>query len=204
MRSGAIPFQFDLSDMLGKARRRLSGSIGDVTLNLPFVSIAVSPKDRERVIARELIIRLSDRRVLSSHECCDGCIDGSLASLQEIRQALVEKQVELSKMQDGPLYLLIDMMRQGIRQFQTYEERLRVSDDGTALKPRGEFWREPEVRQHYFDALELLRAHISRCLVEAATIGGVDPAQSVRVEYQGAWPLDRYLEPKSLSAPAQP
>lgn len=67
---------------------------------------------------------MADRRVLSGQECCDGCIDDALKSLQDLRQMLVDKQVELSDMQDGPLFLLIDMMRVGIRQFQTYEQLL--------------------------------------------------------------------------------
>jgi hypothetical protein len=41
MRSGAIPFKFDLSDLLARARRQVSNRLGDVTLNLPFVSMAV-------------------------------------------------------------------------------------------------------------------------------------------------------------------
>ena len=125
MRSGAIPFQFDIRDLLATARRKLSTRLGGVTLNLPFVSIAVNPEDRERQIAREVVIRLKDRPVLSAWECCDDCIDRALASLQEIRGALVEKQVELSDAQDGPLYVLIDMMVQGIRQFLSYEESLQ-------------------------------------------------------------------------------
>jgi hypothetical protein len=52
-------------------RRQVANRLGDVTLNLPFVSFAVSPKDRERQVAREIVIRLKDRRVLSAWECCD-------------------------------------------------------------------------------------------------------------------------------------
>jgi len=40
-------------------------------------------KDRERTVARELVIRLKDRRVISAFECCDDCIDRALASLGE-------------------------------------------------------------------------------------------------------------------------
>lgn len=150
-----------MTDVLARARRVVAGRVGDVTLNLPFVSIAVSPRGREREIAREILIRLRDRRVLSSHECCDSCIDDSLASLQEIRQVLVDKQVALSDLQDGPLFLMIDMMRQGIRQFITYEERLTAVAEDTSPGTRHDFRRAPEVRQAYFDALELLRGHIS-------------------------------------------
>ena len=73
MRSGAIPFRIDLADVLRRAHQQVRSRIGDVTLNLPFVSIAVSPQDRERKVAREIVIRLKDRRVLSAWECCDGC-----------------------------------------------------------------------------------------------------------------------------------
>jgi len=81
MRSGTIPFKFDMTGLLARARRQVSGRLGNVTLHLPFVSIAVNPKDRERQIARELVIRLMDRRVLSAWECCDDCIDRALTSL---------------------------------------------------------------------------------------------------------------------------
>lgn len=202
MRSGAIPFQFDVIDLLAKARRRVVSSVGDVTLNLPFISIAVSPKDREREVARELVIRLRDRRVLSSQECCDGCIDSALASLQEIRQILVEKQVALSDLQDGPLFLMIDMMRQGIRQFLTYTERLSdLGDDPTPGLP-ADFRCLPEARQAYFDALELLRGHISRCLTQIAAIGGMEPPQEgLIVQYQNAWRVEAYVAPPALTAP---
>jgi len=57
MRSGDIPFKFDLTDLLARARRQVTGRLGDVTLNLPFISIAVSPQDRERRVAREMMSR---------------------------------------------------------------------------------------------------------------------------------------------------
>jgi hypothetical protein len=117
MKSGAIPFKFDMGDLLARAKRQVNSRLGDVTLNLPFISIAVSPKDRERQMARELVIRLRDRRVLSAWECCDGCIDNALKSLSEIRQIIVDKQVELAELHDGPLYLLLDTMALGLRQF---------------------------------------------------------------------------------------
>jgi len=204
MRSETIPFRFDVTDLLSKARGIVAGRVGDVTLNLPFVSIAVSPKDREREVARELVIRLRDPRVLSSQECCDGCIDSSLASLQEIRQVLVDKQVALSDMQDGPLFLMIDMMRQGIRQFLTHEERLaEISVRAEPGIPR-DFRREPETRHAYFDALELLRGHISRCLAQIAAIGGMEvPQEGLLPLYRGPWLLDAYVAPAVLSSPDQ-
>jgi hypothetical protein len=63
MRTGAIPFKFDMTDLLARARRQVSNRLGNVTLNLPFVSITANPKDRERQVAREIVIRLRDRRV---------------------------------------------------------------------------------------------------------------------------------------------
>jgi hypothetical protein len=121
LESGSIPFKFDTTELLARARRQVGNRLGDITLNLPFVSIAVSPKDRERQVAREIVIRLGDRRVLSAWECYDNCIDNALASLREIRGLLVDKQVELSDTQDGPLYLIIDVMALGTRQFMTFE-----------------------------------------------------------------------------------
>jgi hypothetical protein len=128
-----IPFQFNIRDVLSKMRRLAKNRVGAVTLNLPFFSISVSPNDREKQIARELIVRLKDRRVLSASECCDDCIDQALNSLQEIRRLLVDRQVALSDMPDSPVYLLIEAMALGIRQFLTYEQKLQKVDGGGAI-----------------------------------------------------------------------
>ncbi len=152
-------------------------------------------------MAREIIIRLKDRRVLSTWECCDGCIDNVLASLQEIHSALVDKQVELSDVQDGSLYLLIDAMALGIRQFLTYEELLKRSDDGLPHPRFGDFHRPPDVRQAYFDALEILRGHLSRCLGQIAAIAGMEsPTEGLIANYQGPWQIEAYVEPESSSS----
>lgn len=197
MRTGNIPFQFDMSELIQRGRAFLNNRVGDVTLNLPFVSFAVSPKDKERQIARELVIRLRDRRVLSAWECCDDCIDNALASLQEIRRTLVDKQVELAEMQEGPLNLTIEAMALGIRQFLTFEQRLRQMDE-LPDAPR-DFRRQPEARQEYFDALEMLRGHLSRCLGQVAAIAGMDtPGDGLIANYQGAWQLEAY---KPLALP---
>lgn len=180
-------------DLLNRARQQCARHVGDVTLNLPFVSIAVSPKDKERQAARKLVIRLADRRVLSAWECCDDCIDNSLASLREIRAILVDTQVELSDLQNGSLYLLVDAMTLGIRQFLTYEELLNRPDEAPAHRRFGEFHRPPDIRQAYFDALELLRGHLSRCLGQVAAIGDMDlPQDGLVKNYQGDWHLDAY------------
>lgn len=40
MRTGDIPFRFDMKDLVTRAKQRFSKHVGDVTLNLPFISIA--------------------------------------------------------------------------------------------------------------------------------------------------------------------
>jgi hypothetical protein len=86
MKSEKTPFTFDLGDVLARTRRHFANHFGSLTVSLPFFSFSVNPKDREKQIAREIVIRLKDRRVLSAWECCDNCIDRAVASLQEIRQ----------------------------------------------------------------------------------------------------------------------
>lgn len=200
MRQATPPFQFDLGDVLKRARRLVAGSVGEVTLNLPFVSVAVTPKDREKTVARELEIRLRDRRVLSAWECCDGCIDQALASLQEIRGLLVDKQVELAEMQDGPLFMLIDAMALGIRQFLTFEQHL--VRDGAERMTDGPTIRPQHTREAYFDALEILRGHLGRCLGQVAAIAGMElPNEGVITNYRGAWQIDAYKPPLMLAGP---
>jgi hypothetical protein len=193
MRSGTIPFQFDLSDVLKKVRRVASKRVGNVTLSLPFVSIAVNPKDREKQIAREIVIRLKDRRVLSAWECCDNCIEQALASLQEIRRVLVDKQVDLSDVHDGPLFLLVDAMAIGIRQFLTFEQHLQAQEKRFVGKRGSSTRRSPEDQQAYFDGLEILRGHLSRCLGQIALIAGMEaPKDGLIANYQGAWQIEAY------------
>lgn len=204
MRTGDIPFKFDLTELLARVRRQVAGRIGDVTLNLPFISIAVSPKDRERRVAREMILRLRDRRVLSAWECCDDCIDRALTSLKEIRQLIVDKEVELAELQDGPLFLLLDAMATGIRQFMTFEELLRRDDDAPPHPRFGESHRPLDVRQAYFDGLEILRGHLSRCLGQVALIAGVPaPADGIIANYRGPWQLEAYEIPPQLVPPSE-
>ena len=196
MRSRLIPFKFDMTELLARARRQVNTRLGNVTLNLPFLSIAVNPKDRERQVAREIVIRLKDRRVLSAWECCDDCINRALTSLQEIRHTLVEKQVELSEVQDGPLYLLVDAMALGIRQFLTYEELLKRHDDAPPHPRFQDFHRPPDTRQAYFDGLEVLRGHLSRCLAQIAAIAGMAaPIEGLIANYEGPWQVEAYVPP---------
>jgi len=106
----------------------------------------------------------------------------------------VAKQVELSDVPDGPLFLLIDAMTLGIRQFLTYEELLKRQDDATEHPRFGDFRRRADTRQEYFDALEILRGHLSRCLGQVAAIGGMSaPANGLIEKYQGPWQVDAYV-----------
>lgn len=201
MRSADIPFRFDVTELLGKARKFASSRVGDVTLNLPFVSIAVAPKDREKQVAREIFIRLKDRRVLSSRECCDECIDRALSSLQEIRRFLVDKDVDLSDIRDSSLCLLIDAMTLGIRQFLTFEERLQTAELSRSTQRRDSSRYRGDARQSYFDALELLRDHLSRCLGQIALVAGMDtPADGLLAQYQGPWLLRSYEDKTAAKA----
>jgi hypothetical protein len=200
MRSGIIPFRFDLSDVLKRASRLTRKHIGSVTLSLPFISVVISPKDGEKRAAREIVVRLKDRRVLSAWECCDNCIDHALKSLQEIRRFLVDKEVELVEFQDGPLYLVIDAMIIGIRQFLTYEQRLKTATVLPARRTKG-IRREPDMRQGCFDGLEILRGHLSRCLGQIASIAGMElSANGVIENYQGAWTMEAYDPPTLTNA----
>ena len=162
--------KFSFEALLAKAIRLAKKHGGDVTINLPFVSLSVTPDDIERRVASEILIRLADKRVLSSKECCDNCIDHSLASLQEIRSLLVEKQVELSFLTDGSVFLLTEYMVEGIRQFLTATEQhaagvVLVADD----KPR-----DVLVRESYFRMLELLRFHLHSCLLQLSKVAAVE------------------------------
>jgi hypothetical protein len=159
--------------------RKVPLSVDGVTITLPFLEVTVKVDDTERKVAREVVIRLSDRRVLNAFECCDGCIESALKSLQEIRAIIVDKQVELSRDTDGVLYLLMDSIRDGIRQFLTFEQRLNKQHH--------------ESQALYFAGLEMLRAHIHRSLVQISKIAGTEISGiAANMRYDEHWQLEAY------------
>lgn len=185
------PFKFDIGKILSRARK-LPVSVDGVTISLPFVEVNLKPDVLEKKVAREIVIRLADRRVLNASECCDGCIDNALKSLQEIRQTLVEKQVELSDKDDGVLFLLLDAIRDAIRQFLTFEQRLE-------RRPPEGMGRSRESQEIYFAALEMLRAHIYRCLLEISKVAKMKiPGIADQMRYDGIWQLEAYKKPRLL------
>lgn len=193
MRGSRPPFQFDLRDLLARAYRHVSNHVSGVTINLPFVSFSVNPGATERKIAKEILIRLADKRVLNAFECCDDCIDQALASLHEIRSFLVDKQVELADFTDGALYLLVELMLEAIRQFFTFEERLRTQS-GVHFN-RAPRCRAPATRDKYFAALEMLRAHLHRCLLQVSAIADTElPKISDHMRYDQAWQTEAYVK----------
>lgn len=82
MRDFPPPFKFSFQELLATAHRKLNNRVDGIEINLPFFSVSVCPDDVEQQVAREIVIRMADRRVLNSSECCDGCIDSALVSLQ--------------------------------------------------------------------------------------------------------------------------
>ena len=194
MPEGLSRFRINLREVVNRASRLFGSKVGDVTLNLPFVSVGVKPEDAERVVAREIVIRLKDRRVLSASECCDGCIESALQSIGEIRGIIVDKQVELSGRSDGPLYLVLEAMVQGIRDFQTYEELINRPEVAVPHPRFGVIERPHDLKEAYFSALEVLRGHISRCLDQVCAIGMIDPPHEGLLDnYRDPWPLDAYV-----------
>ena len=167
MKHTSQPLRFDIRKLIAEGRRTLNKRVSGAQIRLPGFSFSVAPVDPEVKAARQLMVWLADRRVLKSKECCDGCIDHSLSSLLKIREYLVAKQVELADVSDGVLFFLIEFMAQGIRQFLTYEERLRAEYADEAFpdshRPHGQ-------RERYFDALSVLRQHFYLAMQQLAVI----------------------------------
>ena len=202
MRDLKPPFQFNFSKLIAATRRKLNNRVGGIEIALPFLNISVCPDDMEQQVAREIVIRMADRRVLNSFECCDNCIDNALASLQEIRDILVNKQVKLSKATDGPLYIVIEFMLGAIRQFLTFEQRLKDKPKQELWMPASSSFHCPyDEREVYFAALEMLRAHLYRCLVQVAAIAQVKiPKIADNIRYDEAWQLEAYQTPPAIIA----
>jgi len=194
MRNVIPPFKFDLRDLFARARQQINDRISGVSIRLPFITFSVQPEETEKRIAKEILIRLADRRVLNAFECCDNCIENALASLREIRSLLVDKQVEMANLTNTALYLLTELMLEAIRQFFTYEERLH-DNKTTGLELPGRF-RLLDTREQYFSALEMLRAHLHRCLLQVSAIAGITIPKIVdHVRYDQNWQLEAYEKP---------
>ncbi len=186
-----MKFLFD--ELFAKAQRLARKRGGDITINLPFISFAISAQDIERKVARELMIRLPDKRVLASKECCDDCIENSLPSVQAIRAILVDKQVELSHVHDGSLYLLIEFMAEGIRQFLTATEPLSTKANNRTKEQRY------RGREQYFAALEQLRFHLHSCLQQVAKVAEMEtPKVAAFLRSARDWEEAHYLRPSVL------
>ena len=109
------------------------------------------------------------------------------------RALLVDQQVELADLADGPLYLILDMMREGIRQFLTFEQQLGTRERSS--RPP-EAHRRRDVQALYFAGLEALRAHLHRCLIQVAAIADVEiPGIAEHMRYDPAWALEAYTRP---------
>ena len=187
MRDLKPPFQFDFSALLQQAQRTFQKRVDGISISLPFISFSVRPDDHEKQVAREIVIRLADRRVLNAFECCDNCIDQALSSLQEIRAFLVDKQVDLADLTDGALYLLIEFMRGAIRQFLTFEQQLQDREGHS---------RERAAQERYFAGLEALRGHLYRCLIQVSELADLEiPNISEQMRYDAVWALDAYRQP---------
>jgi len=195
MRNLSPPFQFDVSTLIGKARRYVNKQVDGVTINLPFVSFSVRPDDIEKKIAREIVIRLADKRVLNAFECCDSCIEKAIASLQVIRSLLVDKQVELSAQSDGALFIILELMLEGIRQFFTFEETLHPTTSGFTEMANNRS--ERNNLQAYFSALEMLRGHLYHCLTQVSSIADINiPKIPAGMRYEGPWDIEAYKHPR--------
>ncbi|HHT9153666.1 MAG TPA: hypothetical protein ACFYEM_09090 [Candidatus Hypogeohydataceae bacterium YC40] len=172
--------KFNISSILQRIKQ--NSKVEGVSINLPFLSINLTVYDDEEKIAREVLIRLRDKRVLVAWECCDDCIKNALASMQDIRTLLVNKQVELPD-ENSALFVLFDLMLAGIRQFLTFTERYYFHI----------------YREEYFGALEVLRGHLLRCIEEISKVGNTTPQLSNRLNFNPIWEKEHYIVESSPS-----
>jgi len=112
---------------------------------------------------------------------------------------LVDAQVRLSDYHDGGLYLLIELMAEGIRQFITFEERLHVDPFLKEDAIQKDFYRPRDIQEQYFDVLEQLRFHIHSCLSQVAVLAEMEtPKVESYLKSDDDWMLSLYKEPDGL------
>lgn len=156
-------------------------TISDITITLPFISFSVQATDIEKKIAREIIIRVRDKRVITSFQCCPSCTEYAIISLNEIRAILIDKQVELNNV-DSVLFLLIDFALDGIRNFMSNTENLKVS-------------RHLET---YKRLLQELREHLLRVFDQVSKIAELSMDFGCRSESAKEWDKKQYYISEGL------
>ena len=91
-------------------------------------------------------------------------------------------------------------MVMGIRQFLTFEQRLSTNAKSMRRKGSEAGRHFGEAQQDYFDGLEILRGHLSRCLGQIAAISGMEmPTNGIIENYRGAWQIEAYKAPDWLT-----
>lgn len=157
--------RFDVREILKRLSRtasRAKRQVDSVSVNLPLgTNITFKPNTVETDTAKEIVIFLSDRRVLDSGECCEDCVEAALKSIGEIREFLVQKQLALKNESDSILFMLIEVILTEIRQFQTYAQK---------LAPAGQTAHLERAKENYYVALNRLRGELLAILAQIANI----------------------------------
>jgi len=110
---------------------------------------------------------------------------------------LLDKKVELSAFSDGPLFLILDYMLDAIRQFITFEESLSSRPETPGVRPGYDREKFQFNKHEYFAALEMLRAHLHRCLQQVAAVAGLErTAVTANLKYDHVWQLEAYVRPE--------
>ena len=159
-REGKYKFIFKIPEYKVKIYKTGSSAklVDSVSISFPFgICLNIKPSSSDKNIARETVIKLVDRRILNSKECCGSCIKDSVCSLKEIKSDTIKIKEKLIDNINSPLFYLIDYIVLGINSFLNFMERYSDNIE--------------ENKEIYFIALEIIRTHIANCLIEISKIG---------------------------------
>lgn len=169
--------KFNVTEYYRKAKKLVNkADIKGITIKFPGISINLAPTDSDKKISKEIILKLRHKRVISQSECCDNCIKNSLTSLFEIKDYLIDKQVEMSDV-ESPLFILTDMALLGINRFLTFTEGFDDFKD----------------KEKYFEALNLLRGHLIKTFDEVAKIASLPNDFGFRLKMIEGWDEETYI-----------
>jgi len=164
--------RIDVRGLKARARRWIKKRVTSGEINLGFITFQMETNDPERTGARELVIRLRDKRVFNASDCCDDCVKNSIESLQDVRQILVEAQVQLANLHEGQLFWLMDYVLVTLKAFLTWEERSRAGH------PHGDnpdqHYRDRDRTDAYIRQLDVVRAHTRAAFAAFAAIAEMD------------------------------
>ncbi|MFA5750466.1 MAG: hypothetical protein WC895_04595 [Candidatus Shapirobacteria bacterium] len=125
----------------------------NIPLKIESISIGLSPSinfqfkdDIEKRIFSEILTRSTDKRFLTSSQCCSNCTKYAIESIVEYRKFLVDKVVELRDVKKSTLLKTVNLILAESRAFLSVSEQYNLPENYTYLSKQLDILRQNILR----------------------------------------------------------